>query len=211
MRKIDIQRHLGYYLWCYLGILIFSIVFWTTVYGIVGTPDANEKLTISYFGNDYDVSGLKSDVEDNLSSITSQNIKEFSFDEVRQTENIVFGSMIQTRLYSSDIMIFEEWVINEDFVYANFRSWTSDLESRFSDLDVEYYQIDGLKCGIILDPKGGDSNIFTKYYDGDSRLILFFAPYCENLGGAYGIGNEEDDGAIELMRFLLEETHGEEK
>ena len=208
MRRMDIQRHFQYFWWCYVAILIAAVVFWTSVYGIVATPDANEKLTLSYFGNDYDGAQLELEVEKNIPNITSQNIKEFSVDHVKQTENIVFGSMIQTRLYSSDIMIFEEWVINEEFVSMNFRAFTSELEACFADLDVEYYTIDGIKCGIILNPQGQNSNVFTKYYEGSYRLVAFFAPYCENLGGIYGIGNKEDDAAIALMKFLLEEING---
>ena len=208
MRRMDIQRHFQYFWWCYVAILIAAVVFWTSVYGIVATPDANEKLTLSYFGNDYDGTQLELEIEKNIPNITSQNIKEFSVDHVKQTENIVFGSMIQTRLYSSDIMIFEEWVINEEFVSMNFRAFTSELEACFADLDVEYYLIDGIKCGIILNPQGQNSNVFTKYYEGNYRLVAFFAPYCENLGGIYGIGNKEDDAAIALMKFLLEEING---
>ena len=208
MRRMDIQRHFQYFWWCYVAILIAAVVFWTSVYGIVATPDANEKLTLSYFGNDYDGAQLELEVEKNIPNITSQNIEKFSVDHVKQTENIVFGSMIQTRLYSSDIMIFEEWVINEEFVSMNFRAFTSELEACFADLYVEYYTIDGVKCGIILNPQGQNSNVFTKYYEGSYRLVAFFAPYCENLGGIYGIGNKEDDAAIALMKFLLEEING---
>ena len=205
MRKTDIHRHFQYFWWCYVAILIVAVVFWTSVYGIIEKPDANEKLTVSFFGNDYDGAALKLEISQNLSNITSQNIKKITVDHVKQTENIVFGSMIQTRLYSSDIMIFEEWVINEEFASMNFRPFTNELENCFSDFDIEYYVIDGVKCGIIINPQGQNSNTFTKYYSGDSRLIAFFAPYCENLGGIYGIGNKEDDAALALMKFLLEE------
>ena len=208
MRKRDVNRHFQYFWWCYVAILIVAVILWTSVYGIVATPDANEKLTISYFGNDYDGAQLELEIEQNILNITQQNIKELTFDHVKQTENIVFGSMIQTRLYSSDIMIFEEWVVNEDFVHQNFRAFTSELEACFADLDVEYYAINGIKCGIIINPQGKNPNAFTKYYSGNSRLIAFFAPYCENLGGIYGIGNKEDDAAIALMKFLLEEING---
>lgn len=208
MRKMDIRRHLQYFWWCYVVIFIVAVVFWTSVYGIIGAPDANEKLTLSYFGNNCDGAGLELEIEENISNITSQNIKEFSVDHVNQTDNIVFGSMIQTRLYSSDIMIFEEGVITEEFAAMNFRPFTSELEACFSDTHVEYYVIDGIKLGIIINPQEGNSNVFTKYYSGNSTLVAFFAPHCENLGGIYGIGNKEDDAAIALMKFLLEEING---
>ncbi|MBO5716460.1 MAG: hypothetical protein J6S23_08750 [Clostridia bacterium] len=207
MRKRDIRRHFQYFWWCYASILIVAVVFWTSVYGIIEKPDANEKLTISYFGNSYDGAQLELEIEKNITNITSQNIREFSVDHVNQTEDIVFGSMIQTRLYSSDIMIFEEGIITEEFASMNFRPFTSELEACFSDMDLEYYVIDGIKYGIMVNPQGQNSNVFTKYYSGNSTMIAFFAPYCENLGGIYGIGNNSDDAAIMLMRFLLEEIN----
>ena len=209
MRRVDIRRHFQYFWWCYLAILIVAIVFWTSVYGIIEKPDANEKLTLSYFGNSYDGAKLELEIEKNITDITSQNIREFSVDQVNQTEDILLGSMIQTRLYSSDIMIFEEGVVTEEFVSMNFRPIINKLEACFSNMDVEYYIIDGIKYGIILNSPGQISNIFTKYYSGNSTLIAFFAPYCENLGGIYGIGNNNDDAAIMLMRFLLEEVNDE--
>lgn len=208
MRKADIQGHLRCFWWCYVAILLVAVVFWTSVYGIIGSPDANEKLTLSFFGNDLDASLLELDIENNIFNITSQGIKELSVDHVSQTESTVFGSMIQTRLYSSDIMIFEEWIITEELTALDFRPFTSELEACFANIDVEYYLIDGVKCGIILNPEGSNPNNFTKYYTGNSKLIAFFAPYCGNLRGAYGIGSKEDDAAIVLMKFLLEETNG---
>ena len=208
MRRMDIRRHLQYFWWCYLAILVVAVIFWTSVYGIIRTPDANEKLTLSYFGKDFDGAGLDLEIEEKLSNITSQNIKEFSVDHVKQTDDIVFGSMIQTRLYSSDILIFEEGVITEEFAAMNFRPFTAELEACFADTHIEYYVIDGIKCGIIINPQGEKTNVFTKYYSGDSRLIAFFAPHSENLGGAYGIGNKEDDAGVALMKFLLEEIDG---
>ena len=74
-------------------------------------------------------------------------------------------------------------------------------------MDLEYYVIDGIKYGIMVNPQGQNSNVFTKYYSGNSTMIAFFAPYCENIGGIYGIGNNNDDAAIMLMRFLLEEAN----
>ena len=210
MRKREIQRHLQYYLWCYLAILVVAVVLWTSVYGIIESPDANERLTVSYFGNDYDGEGLRLDIENNISNITSQKIKKISTHCVGQTESTVFGSMIQTDLYSSDIMVFEDWAITDELASMSFRPITSELEEQFSDLAPEYYLIDGVKCGIILNPQGENLNNFTKYYSGSGLLVAFFAPYSENLGGAYGTGGEDDRGAIELMRFLLEEAYGEE-
>ena len=207
MRKMDIRRHFQYFWWCYVAILIVAIVFWTSVYGIIEKPDANEKLTLSYFGNSCEGTQLELEIKKNITNITSQNIKEFSVDHVNQTEDILLGSMIQTRLYSSDIMIFEEGVVTDEFISMNFRPFTSELEVYFTDMDVEYYVIDGIKYGIIINSQGQNSNVFTKYYWGNSRLVAFFAPYCENLGGVYGIGNNGDDAAIMLMRFLLEEIN----
>ena len=207
MSKMDVSRHFQYFWWCYVAILIVAVVFWTSVYGIIENPDANEKLTISYFGSCYDGEALKLEIEKNINNITSQNIKEINVDYVNQTEELVLGSMIQTSLYSSDIMIFEEGAITEEFVSMNFRPFTSELEAYFSDIDVEYYVIDGIKCGIIINPQERNTNLLTKYYSGNSTLIAFFAPCCENLGGVYGTGDNEDDAAISLMRFLLEETN----
>lgn len=209
MRGMNIRRHLQYFWWCYASIFIASVILWTSVYGIVASPDANERLTVSYFGNDCDTEALKSDIKNNIAGITSQGIIEISVDRAQPSESLLFGSMIQSSLYSSDIMIFEEGVITDEFIAMNFRPLTEGILARFSDLDVEYYTVDGERCGIIIDPTGSASSAVTRHYSGSGRLVVFFAPYSENLGAAYGIGDVDDEAAIEFMRYLLEEANEE--
>ncbi len=204
MRKAEITRHIQYSWWCYLLLVLVSVVLWTSVYGILEKPNANQKLTVSYFGEGYDGAALQGEIEQNLSIITDQEIKEVTLDIVKETNESLFGSMLQTRLYSSDIMIFGEGTLTDEFITMSFRPMTTALEAYFDGIDIELYSIDGINYGIVLNSEGDSDNNFSKYYSGDKKLIAFFAPYGVNLGGAYGSGNNEDKAAIELLIYLLE-------
>ncbi len=208
MKHADITRHLQYFGWCYFAIAAAVVILWTSVYGILEKPNANEKLTISYFGNDYDGEKLENDIKQNLSNITEQQIKEVTFDHVREANSSLLGSMIQTRLYSSDIMIFPNRMLDEEFITLSFRPLSSELEAHLNDMDAVLYKINGVSYGIVLNNTENGKNNFSKFYAGEEELIAFFAPYCENLGAAYGLGSKNDRAAIDVIKYFLEGSNG---
>ncbi len=204
MTRSQLSRHLGYRWYFYLLILLAAVVLWTSVYGILAKPNANEQLTVSYFGEDYNGTSLEQDIIKVLPEITEQKIKKVLYDGVAYKDNSYFGQMLQTRLFSSDIMIFESGIVDGEFINMSFRPLTAELEAELSAAGAEIYRVDGVAYGVSLEK----SSNFSKYYEGELSCFALFAPYSENMAGAYGIGNESDGAAIELMKYFAEVPNG---
>ncbi len=197
------RDHFRFAWWQYALVALAAIVLWTGVFDILLKPDANEKVTVSYFGTDLDWQTLESSAQQALPARTDQYLEEITFEYFSDTDGDTFGQTIQTRLFSSDLLIFTEDILTEDFLKNSFPPLPQQLLEGIGEHQV--YEVDGMAYGIVLT---GSTNHFAACYSGSQRCIAFFGPYSENIAAAYGNGNPQDDAAIALLHYLLEDSNG---
>ncbi len=197
------RDHFRFAWWQYTLVALAAIVLWTSVFDILAKPDANEKVTVSYFGTDLDWQTMEVSVQQALPARTDQHLEEITFEYFSDMDGDTFAQTIQTRLFSSDLLIFTEDILTEDFLKNSFPPLQQLLLEGIGEHQV--YEVGGVAYGIVLT---GSTNRFAACYSGSQRCIAFFGPYSENIAAAYGYGNPQDDAAIALLRYLLEDSNG---
>ncbi len=201
-----LKAHLQYFWWKYLLVLVGIVFLWTSVFSTLAKPDDNEQVVVSHFGTDYDYAAMNNEILEKLPSITPQTLKTASFTTVASANDSMLSQLIQTRIYTSDIMILSEEMVSDDLLKFNFKQIPQNIIAEyFTDnlSDFEFYNVDGKPFGIILNPLSGKNN-FSKYYTGTKKCIAVFSCESVNLAAMYGEGNPTDNAALCVMRYLLE-------
>lgn len=198
--KQSIRNHLVYNWWKYVAVAVVVISIWVYLFSVLARPKENEKIKISFVGNDFKNVLLQEDILNNIDKLQGeQNIKEVGVECLYTEDNYTLSTILSTRVISdTDIVILKQSTL------ANF-----DVESFFVDLksdavaenfgNIQTFEKSGKIYGIKLN---GD-NAFTKYYDGKEDCYLFITSVSVNFGGINGNGNKEDRACINLVNYLL--------
>ncbi len=200
MKKIE--PHLQYFWWIYLLIAVFFVSLWCIVFSSLGQPEDNERLVFSYFGSDFDYSEMNADISKNISEITSSDLKSTAFAFVCTEDEPLIMQLIQARLCTSDVLVITENILSEELAAGNFNEIPEEIIEKYL-AGAELYYAFGKPYGIILTPEAGENN-FSVNYSGEERCIAFLCPDSANLGGIYGKGEEKDDAALCVIKYLLE-------
>lgn len=198
--KQSIRNHLIYNWWKYVAVAVAVIAIWVYLFGVLAKPKENEKIKITFVGNDLKNVLMQEDILNDIDKLQGkQNIKEVGVECLYSEDSFTLNTILSTRVLSdTDIVILKQSTL-ENF----------EAESYFVDLsssavtenfgDVQTFEKNGKIYGIKLN---GD-NAFKKYYDGKEDCYLFITPVSVNFGGINGNGNNEDSVCINLVNYLL--------
>ncbi len=206
MKKI--ANHIQYRFSAYIAVLLVFSVIWCTVFAALKNPKADEKITISYFNKDLEVSALTEELHRVADSLTEQKIKEISVNVIAGEGKGFTTQLIEAKYLTSDICIIATDFFSDAVIKNNFMP-LSDKEAEYLKNElgnsVEYHSIDGVVYGIYLTGLSTDNN-FSKHYKGEVRLIALPCPDSVNYGSGYGSGEAENTAALEILKYLLSEV-----
>ncbi len=205
------SSHLHYRGWMYLVALLIVALVWGTVFYVISRPKYNETLSIILFSENDFSDTMRTDISDNITHITSQNITDLLV-EGRDIDYSLMQSLVSARMPVRDLFVFPESVlkdenspiglfipINEDVVVTLFGEMASQMKF--------YHSEDGKVYGIYLnDPSDGKINNFERLCDEDTPYIVLFSYYSFNLNGIYNTGEPDDGAAIDIIKYLLSES-----
>ncbi len=206
MNKINLN--LRYRFPVYIAALLVPVLIWSIVFSALSEPRENERLSVAYFGGGCDISALSELISADISEISDQKILEFNFNTAISTKSDMIISLMEARMYTSDILIFSGDMWENDLLKYNMapipENTLDDLKAELP-ADAEYHCIDGRVYGVFLKCAGRET-VFSSYYDKDDRPLLVFSSYSQNLNTLYGKGRSGDSAAIDLARYLLSEV-----
>ncbi len=208
--KKSILAHIQYRLPAYIVIIALPIVVWSIVFSILARPKYNEMLTVEYFGKSYDITASGNEIRDSIDDITDCNIKKIDFRLALSDNGGIFSQVVEARLYSSDILIFEGGIWTDEILKSNLMPIPDESMERLSSMlpeDAEFYTIDGAVYGVILSGNG-KVNRFTEHMKADGAAIAVFSNISVNASGIYGVGDRDDSAAIDLICYLLSNPSG---
>lgn len=197
----SVRNHLIYNWWKYVAVVLSVVAFWVYLFGVLAKPQANQKINITYVGNDLKNKLLKEDILGRLEDLQGgQNIKEVGVECLYSDDSYALNTILTTRT-STDT----DFVILKSSTLENF-----EVESYFVCLDpqkvdryfkgAKTYEIDGKVYGIKL----SGNNVFSGYYTGNEDCYAFITGVSVNFGSINGKGKTEDAVCINLINYLLE-------
>ena len=196
--------HLQYGWWQYALLVILSVLLWTAVFDALAKPERNEKAGIVFFGDGLDASGLQADLSAAIADLTGQEI---TYVDVYQTfvssENL--GQILMARTYDYDLLVLTSEYVDQLSAYGFFCELPDNLQSG----DIYTQEKDGQKVsyGIkIYEP--GCQNRFSAFCSGEQAYYVFLSKESVNLAGLNGNGRQNDDAALRMLEYLLEEPYG---
>ena len=196
--------HLQYGWWKYLLIALLSITIWSVVFDVLSAPEKNEKIRITCVGDDFLCDALEEDLWKKLPEITEQRLEKIAVESPVNGQSTDFYSVMAARAYGADLIIVEESAITETFGQSFFMPLpVEELPEALS--DRELYVEEGAVYGILL-YDGTTPNVFSRFYGGDQRCFVFITHNCVNAAGVMGVGDAQDDAALRLIEYLLEEN-----
>ncbi len=193
-----VTEHLQYAWWQYVLVLAISAVLWIAVFTSLAQPKDNEKLDVCFFGDQCDSVSLNEQLSKDIRAITQQTLKEVTVSEGASSESTIYEA-VMAGMYISDVMVFEKGILPDEYLKGHFPQIP---EGEFEGLPL--YRIDGVAYGIVLNP--GYTTRFSERYEGEKLCIAFFCPESVNTGGLFGKGQEADNAALSVVRYLAEEV-----
>lgn len=195
--------HMTYHWWKYLLVLAASTLVWMVVFDSLGQPAKNEKIRISYFGEQLALETMEKDFIQILPSLTHQTIEKVTVENPIGTITADYHAVLTSRIYGADFIIIEESVLAETVGNTYFLPLPVDaLEDRL--LELTFYTENDVPFGILLN---GLDTVFSSYYSGDEKCYLFITHTSVNMAGIMGTGSAEDDAALKLIEYLLENNN----
>lgn len=196
--------HFMYHWWKYLLVLMVSVMIWMIVFDSLAAPQKNEKIRISYFGEKLACEQMEVDLFQMLPTLTDQNIQKVSIENPVGEIDADYHAVLTTRVYGADFIIIEENVLAETVGDTYFLPLPVDaLADRMPELT--FYTENDVPYGILLN---GSDTVFSHYYSGSKKCYLFITHTSVNMAGIMGSGSAEDDAALQLIAYLLEEKNG---
>ncbi len=191
--SVHIQRHW----WKYVLSVVAFMMLWTIVFDSLSAPRKNEKIRIFYLGEQLDCRRLEDELSLILPGLTDQKIKEISVENPVGEVNRDFYSILATRVYGADIIIFEEDLLTDDLVKTHFLPLPSELTKELFDQET-LYAVDGVPYGFRI-----PSERLSRFYDGDKSCCAFLTHSSVNAAGIYGCGNVYDDAALRIVQYWM--------
>ena len=182
----------------YLLIIIVPLFFWLIVYSDIDQVKYDESVRILYIGDDLDKEKLREDITLNLTTITDQELKFVSVMTYSAKEEVVYD-YLRNKIYSVDIVIISNELLNEELIRQIFVPLTVNLKDKFS--GVELLNIDDNSYGLKI---ASQSN-FYQYCSTGKEATIFISQHSLNIAKAYGYGDIENDSAISIVKYILGE------
>lgn len=182
----------------YLLIIIVPLFFWLIVYSDIDQVKYDESVRILYIGDDLDKEKLREDITLNLTTITDQELKFVSVMTYSAKEEVVYD-YLRNKIYSVDIVIISNELLNEELIRQIFVPLTVNLKDKF--FGVELLNIDDNSYGLKI---ASQSN-FYQYCSIGKEATIFISQHSLNIAKAYGYGDIENDSAISIVKYILGE------
>ena len=168
---------------------VVSVFVWSAVFTSLGQIKDNQRLTISVYNLDMDTQVLRDEIADKLSELTQQEILELYVDDMEHIPNQTYATdLLSMQLLQTDLIMMPESLLKELDVAVYFPELPEVLQSNMD------FQNDGKHYGILLDN-----------YSVEEPVYLLLASNSVNLGGILGKGVPEDDAALAVLQYLVEE------
>ena len=191
-----ISSYLQYNWYKYLIIFFAVLVCWSIIYNDIDQVGYDESVKILFIGENLEENKIKEDIWNNINNITQQDLEYVSVLTYSADEDTVY-EYLRGKVYSVDIVIISGELLNIETASQIFAPITLDLKGKFIN---EFVSIEGKSYGL----KFNQNSKFSEFYSGDA--VLFLSPYSLNLSKAYGYGEEKNDAAISIAKYLLEEA-----
>ena len=197
------SAHLQYSWWKYCLVVMFSVILWMVVFDMLAAPEKNEKIRITFIGDDFSHEELEEELYTVLPELTYQKMKSISVESPANRQSNDYYSVLATRVYGADIIIIEESSMPDSVGETYFRPLSTEKLEKYVNVD-EYYCENGIAYGILLCDGEGE-NHFSQFYSGDEPCYLFLTHTTVNAGDVVDNGNADDDAALQIIKYLLEE------
>lgn len=207
MKRLIMNRsvHFQYNWWKYLAVLIVPIVFWLSFSEVLLKPSDNEKLSVTYWGENLDAEELRGDISAILPSLTVQSVKTVQVTAGKPDERNYNQTVTQTQ-FSSDLIIISEqymqnnigqdrgfYAMDEETFYSAFPDGTPYTET--GEGKTWYY--------AVVMPSDCVFFSYVGTQEKDAVHYLFLSPQSKNIAGLFGKGNADDDCALQVARYLI--------
>ena len=197
------SAHLQYNWWRYGLVVMFAVILWTVVFDMLAAPEKNEKIRITFVGDDFSHEALEKELYTVLPKLTDQPIKSISVESPVNKQSSDYYSVLATRVYGADFIIIQESSLPETVAETYFQPLATEKLEKYVDVDT-YYCENGIAYGILLYDGEGE-NRFSQFYSGDETCYLFLTHTTVNAGDVVQSGNAEDDAALQIIKYFLEE------
>lgn len=204
MNKTGISTHLHYNWWKYVLLTVVSVLIWTSVFDTLAKPAKNEKVGIVFFGEGLDTAALHADLTAAMGDLTEQKI---SYVDISQTfaDNAHLGQLLMARINDCDLLILPAQLVDNLSAYGFFTPIPENLQ----DLPTYSQEKDGKTVAYGLEIyKPGSQTRFASFCSGEETYYVFLSKESVNLAGLNGNGNQTDNAALQVLKYLLEEPDG---
>ncbi|MBO5078377.1 MAG: hypothetical protein J6B67_01680 [Oscillospiraceae bacterium] len=199
--------HLQYHWWQYVLLAVISIMVWTAVFDTLAQPAKNEKVGIVFFGDGLDTAGLHAELSGVMDSLTRQEI---DYVDVSQTivDHEQLGAVMMARAYDYDLLVLTAETADRLSAYGFF----APLPDDWKDIPTYSQEKDGTTVAYGLEIyRPGSQNRFSQFCSGEQTYYVFLSKDSVNLAALNGNGAPEDDAALQMLNYLLEEPYGNKK
>ena len=196
-------KTLTYSWWKYLLVITLSTFVWQMVFGMMESPDKNEKIRITYIGENLSCEDMETELYRVVDERTDQKIKNITVENPVNGGSTYYHSLLATRVYGSDFIIIEESSLLETMGETYFSEIPSAKLEQYIE-DVEYYCENGVPYGLLL-YDGTTENQFSRYYTGTEKCYLFITHTTVNFADVVENGNATDDAALRILEYFMEE------
>lgn len=196
--------HLQYHWWKYVLLAVLSVMIWNSVFDTLAKPARNEKVGIVFFGDSLDVPALHADLSAAIEDLTQQKI---SLVDVSQTiaDREHLGAILMARTYDYDLLVLSAEAVDPLSAYGFFMP----LPESWKGIPTYTQEKDGKAVAYGLEIyRPGSQNRFSSFCSGEQTYYVFLSKESVNLGGLNGNGAPEDDAALQMLKYLLEEPYG---
>ena len=179
----------------YLLIILIPILLWSIIYSDIDKVQDDESVKIFYIGEYLDTEKLQEDILSNLPSITTQQLQSISIMTYYGSKDKVYD-YLRNKIYSVDIVIISEEVLNTDLIGQIFSPFTLKLKQDF--LGADFINVAENTYGITAHT----NSVIHKYYSKSEKVSVFLSQHSLNIGKAYGYGKVENDSAIQIAKYI---------
>lgn len=203
----EFKNHLSYDWWMYfLSALVICCV-WGTLFNGIIKPQPEEKVRLSALGVvALDDGGLEAELMANMSSITKDEVREITVENVAYEDDYNSYVMIVTRsMGMADVMLLSEKTLTEkglDYT-GTFAALDEAAVKAFFGDDVQLLKIDGEVYGVRLNNDARTTR-FDQYYNGVSPCYVLFCTLSETTGGWSGTGTPEHTQTLDALKYLMQ-------
>jgi hypothetical protein len=183
----------------YFLIIIVPLVFWFIIYSDIDQVKYDESIRILYIGDDLDEEKLRENISSNITSITNQELKYVSVMTYSAEGDVVY-EYLRNKIYSVDIIIISNELLNEELLRQIFVPLTTNLKDKF--LSADLLNINDNSYGLKIPSQSN----FYQYCSTGKEATIFLSQYSLNIGKAYGYGDVQNDSAISIVKYILGEV-----